>query len=118
MIHAEDRMQISCVEWFSYAYPKLAKLLHHSPNGGKRTAFEAKIFKAMGTRAGFPDLILLFPSGKYHALLIEMKTATGRQSKSQKEYQKLVEYAGYKYVICRSFDEFRKVINDYFCNKE
>ena len=35
MTHEEDQIQIACVNWFNLQYPKLALLLHHSPNGGK-----------------------------------------------------------------------------------
>jgi hypothetical protein len=87
--------------------------LHHSPNGGKRNAREAKRFKDMGTRPGFPDLILLYSASGYSYLAIEMKTPIGTQSDYQKDYQKLIEMTGAKYVICRSFDDFRREIKDY-----
>ena len=38
MRHIEDSLQKSCVSWFSLQYREYAKLLHHSPNGGKRNA--------------------------------------------------------------------------------
>lgn len=113
MRHEEDRLQMMCVRWFSLQYPRMARLLHHSPNGGWRTRAEAALFKAMGTRAGFPDLILLVPRGGFHALMIEMKTRRGRQSEEQREYQRLVEVMGYRYEVCRSFDGFRDIIEDY-----
>jgi hypothetical protein len=111
--HIEDDLQIACVNWFSYQYPKLEKLLHHSPNGGKRDAREAARFKTMGVRPGFPDLILLHPSNGYHFLCIELKTKTGKQSDYQKEYQKLVEAEGGKYVVCRTLEEFIAVVKEY-----
>ncbi len=52
----EDRLQIACVRWFRIQYPE--HLIHHSPNGGKRNAIEAKKFKDMGVVAGFPDLFI------------------------------------------------------------
>lgn len=115
MTHEEDQIQIACVNWFNLQYPKLALLLHHSPNGGKRTRFEAIQFKRMGTRAGFPDLILCFPSKDHHALFVELKTEKGRQQPSQIMMQRALEWAGYKYVICRSLDDFMKEVQSYFC---
>lgn len=111
--HAEDDLQMQCVRWFRLQFPKLARLLHHSPNGGRRDAREGARFKQMGTQAGFPDLILLVAAKGYHALLLELKTRTGRQQDSQKDYQKRVEEQGYKYVVIRSFDQFRETIKDY-----
>lgn len=113
MRHTEENTQMACVKWFAYAYPKLSPLLHHSPNGGRRNAREGARFKAMGTRKGFPDLALFFPSIPFHGLFVEMKTAHGRQQPSQKQWQQLAEWAGYKYVVCRSFDDFRTEIVKY-----
>lgn len=111
--HAEDDLQMQCVRWFRLQFPKLARLLHHSPNGGRRDAREGARFKQMGTQAGFPDLILLVAANGYHALMLELKTRTGRQQDTQKEYQQLVEAQGYRYVVIRSFDQFRETIKDY-----
>lgn len=111
--HAEDDLQMQCVRWFRLQFPKLARLLHHSPNGGRRDAREGARFKHMGTQAGFPDLILLVAANGYHALMLELKTRTGRQQDTQKEYQQLVEAQGYRYVVIRSFDQFRETIKDY-----
>ena len=113
MRHLEDSLQKSAVMWFDYQYPELKLKLHHSPNGGKRNAIEAAKFKQMGVRSGFPDLILLIPNKFYPFMGIELKTDKGRQSEQQKEYQREFESIGAKYVICRSLDEFMKVVTDY-----
>lgn len=113
MRHIEDSLQKNCVRWFSLQYREYAQLLHHSPNGGKRNAIEAAKFKAMGVRAGFPDLMLCIARQGYHALFIELKTAKGRQSENQKYYQYMLEEQGYRYVVVRNIEEFTEVINDY-----
>lgn len=113
MRHLEDFLQKACVQWFDLKYPKLKLRLHHSPNGGKRNAIEAAKFKQMGVRAGFPDLILLIPNRFYPFCGVELKTRTGRQSEHQKDYQKEFESIGAKYVVCKSLDEFIKVVTDY-----
>ena len=113
MKHEEEELQMSCVRWFGYRYPRYAMLLHHSPNGGFRNPREAGRFKAMGTRAGFPDLVLLVPRGVWHGLFIEMKSNAGKQTALQKEYQLMVETEGYRYEVARSFDEFMKIVGDY-----
>lgn len=113
MRHLEDNLQKMCVRWFGYQYPDLALLLHHSPNGGKRNAAEAAKFKAMGVRAGFPDLALYVARQGYYGLFIELKTAKGRQSEHQKYYQCVLEEQGYRYEVVRSIEEFIDLINDY-----
>ena len=118
MRHIEDSIQIACVKWFSLQYPKLALCLHHSPNGGKRNVREAARFKEMGTRPGFPDLFLMYPSNGFHGLFVEMKSPKGVQQHSQKRWQKMAEALGYKYALCRSLEEFRALILSYLSQRE
>ena len=113
MRHLENQLQKSIIQYWDLKYPKWKKRLVHAPNGGKRNAIEAAKFKKMGVRAGFPDLILLIPNKFYPFCGIELKIKTGRQSESQKAYQKEFESIGAKYVVVRSLDEFIKVVNEY-----
>lgn len=111
--HAEDDLQMQCVSWFRLQFPQLARLLHHSPNGGRRDAREGARFKQMGTQAGFPDLILLVAAKGYHALMLELKTRTGRQQDSQKTTRSASRSKGtgtWSFVL---FDQFRETIKDY-----
>ena len=105
--HPESKLQIQCVSWFKYQYPYLAPLFFAVPNGGSRDKREAAIMKAEGITAGVSDLILNIPAGKYTQLAIEMKDVKGTQSSAQKRYQRYAEAAGIKYIICKSFEEFR-----------
>ena len=113
MKHTEEDLQQTCVRWFELQHHNIAMLLHHSPNGGKRSAREGARFKKMGTRAGFPDLFLYLPVGGFHGLAIEMKTDKGRQQPTQKAWQQQLEEHGYVYKLCRSFDSFREIIDEY-----
>lgn len=113
--YLEDKLQIACKYWFDCQFPRLKLLLHHSPNEGKLMQHDrdgAKR-KAMGMRAGFPDFIFLHPNKFYSYLAIELKSAKGRQTEHQKEYQQSVENSGGKYVIVRSLEEFMDIVNDY-----
>lgn len=102
----ESRIQQACVRWFRYQYPQYARLLFAVPNGGARSATTAAILKGEGVVSGVADLLLLVPNSEYHGLCIEMKTRTGRQSDSQKEWEKAVTAQGYKYILCRNVDAF------------
>ena len=68
-----------------------------------------------GVTPGVSDLILLVARGGYNGLCIEMKTEakSSKQSETQEAWQKLVEAQGYKYVVCRSLEQFMSVINEY-----
>ena len=110
---SESQIQRACVHWFRIVHRDIEPLFFSVPNGGYRCATTARIMKAEGQRAGVADLILLVPRQGYCALCIEMKTRKGYQSEAQKVFQEKAEEYGAKYVVCRSLDEFQKVIRWY-----
>ena len=63
----------------------------HVPNGGKRRAIEAAIFKSLGVRAGASDL-LLWHRGKSFAL--ELKAEGGRATQAQIDFLSDMKKAG------------------------
>ena len=83
------------------------------PNGGRRYAVTGAKLKAEWVLPGVSDLILLKSNRFYGALLIETKTKKGVQRESQKEWEAKITADGYKYVVCRSLDDFIKVVTDY-----
>lgn len=114
----EHRIQCSCIKWYRLQYPHFCHNLFAVPNGGRRDEVTAGKLKAEGVMSGVADLILLKSNANYGALLIEMKTRTGHQSETQKEWQKLIERDGYKYVICRSLEDFIREVNEYLASVE
>ena len=114
-VPTEDEEQIAVMSWAALMegrYPEL-RLLHHIPNGGKRGKREAAVFKAMGVKAGVPDLFLPCAREGYHGLYVEMKALDGRPSKAQLEMLKALSGQGYRCVVCHGADEARRVIEDY-----
>ena len=93
--------------------PFEAGLLFSVPNGGARDAVTGARLKAEGVMAGVADLFLSIPNAQYHGLYIEMKTAKGTQSKSQRIFQQRVEAMGYRYAVVRSFEGFVALIREY-----
>ena len=124
--HREDTLHIGIVRAWSFYYCKYAHhfgietpeewrlLLHHSPNGGKRSESEAARFKAMGTRKGFPDLFLALPCNGYHGAFFELKSEKGKLSKEQEFYLALLKKQGYKTFETRSYDDFDNQLKEYF----
>lgn len=115
-IPTEDTEQAHIFEWAAWAsgkYPEL-DLMHHIPNGGKRSKSEAARFKAQGVKAGVPDIFLPCARGGYHGLYIELKrTKGGKISTAQKEWIDALRGQGYKVIVCYGFDEAREVIISY-----
>ncbi len=61
-------MQIALLTWAEFVtvgQHTLACWLAHIPNGGARSKAEAGILKAMGVKAGMPDLVLPIATSKY-----------------------------------------------------
>lgn len=113
MRHVESRTQSAAVKWFRLQYPEYSYLLISVPNGVATSASQGRILKAEGMVAGASDLLLLVPRHGYGCLCLEFKTKDGRQSESQKIWQRETEKVCNKYVIIRSFDQFRAVIEEY-----
>lgn len=109
----EHRLQSACVRWYRLQYPKMKHNLFSVPNGGKRDSVTGAKLKAEGALAGVADLILLKSNRFYGALLLELKTSKGRQSKSQKEWQHKITADGYKYVVVRSIEDFQREVKQY-----
>lgn len=108
----EHELQKHCVTWFKYRYPHLKALFFSVPNGGVRNKAEAGKLKAEGTNRGVADLILLLPNYYFHSLNIEMKAGSS-QSDDQKIYERACRASGSNYVICRSLDQFKNIIQEY-----
>ena len=109
----EHRIQCACVQWFRYQHPECRHNLFAVPNGGRRDKTTGAKMKAEGVLAGVADLILLKSNANHGALLIEMKTRIGRQADTQREWQRLIERDGYKYVVCRSLEDFIREVDTY-----
>lgn len=93
--------------------PRIAGAAFRSPQRRTPGRHHREEAQRRGSGTGVSDLLLLYPSGKYHALCVEMKTPKGRQSEVQKAWQRAVERAGYKYALCRSLDDFITTIEKY-----
>ena len=77
--HDEDAIQAAvCLHLSVRAVPGL--VWWHTPNGGTRGAAEAGRFKALGVKAGVPDLIAIH-NGRVFGL--ELKAPGGRVSPAQ-----------------------------------
>ena len=114
MRHLESGLQQACVGWFNLQYASYYGLLYSSLNGVYTTSSQARSAKAEGMVPGVADLTLSVARRGYHGLFIEMKAGSrGRQSEAQRRWQLKVEEQGYCYVICRSFADFKRVIDGY-----
>jgi hypothetical protein len=81
----------------------------HVPNSGRRSKAEAGAFKAMGVRAGVPDLLIWTPGGGHFA--IELKA--GRRavlSDAQVVWHSTLESLVHRVYVCRSVDDIERCL--------
>jgi hypothetical protein len=69
--------------------------------------------KAEGVKRGVPDIIVPFPQPGYTSLAIEMKFHPKKQSPEQKQYQAILEQAGWLYVLAYSCKEAILAVGQY-----
>lgn len=72
----------------------------HSAHGGA-------IADAQGRSSGVADLTWICPDNR--TIHIELKTEIGRQSKAQKQWQKMVEGRGHVYHLVRSLEQMQEI---------
>lgn len=103
----EDAIHLAVVRYLDLTLPKDA-LFWHTPNTFPTAKIQYHVkLKAMGRKAGIPDLLVLHGS----ALIgLEVKAPKGRQSKDQKVIQEQFETAGGHYHLVRSIDDVRAVL--------
>lgn len=79
----------------------------HPANGEARNPVTAARLKGMGVVPGVPDLVLIW---KGRAIGIELKTARGRVSPSQKAMAERWTLAGGLYHVCRSVEDVEEFL--------
>lgn len=117
----ESEIQQACFKWFRLQYPKMAQdgIMYHIANEGIRVGRQGWRMKREGLTKGVADICLAIPRQGYGALYIEMKRPktydhkATYQSPEQKAWQAACEKYGNKYVVCRSVEEFKEIIDDY-----
>lgn len=90
-------------------------LFYHVPNGGARSKAEAGAFKAMGVKAGMPDLIVVGPHLACDAtkmLALEVKAPKGRLSLAQNDAIAALAKCGIPTRVVRSIDEAEEALRE------
>lgn len=110
----ESDLQKSAMRYIRLAYPNVISfhVANEGISGAKGRVYGAKM-KAMGVLAGVSDIHILEPTKDYCGLFIELKTAKGRVSDSQKLFIERLRSKGYRAEVCRSFDEVQSLVDSY-----
>jgi hypothetical protein len=109
-IGSEDNFQKSVARYLD----SKGVLWFHCPNGGHRNVAEAAKLKAMGVKAGVPDVLIFEPRKGYHGFAIELKVAKNKRTEHQMEMQELFMSHNWKVITSYSLDEVIAEIDNYF----
>lgn len=90
------------------------KLIHSTPNAGKRSFAAANRMKREGMRKGFPDITVEYAAHGYRALFLEFKAVRGRISEEQVWWLRLLKKFGSAVFVVRSAEAAVKLVEDYF----
>jgi hypothetical protein len=105
---SEAQIQQECIVWFRNKYCRKDNGTRYAmfsvPN---EAGYKNKQFVSTGMLPGVSDTIVVL-NGK--VLFIEFKTATGKQSERQKDFEETVKALGHPYFICRNFKDFVFII--------
>lgn len=88
----EQRFHLAVAAYLDAVLDPRFTMWLHVPNGGARSPVEAGILKAMGVRAGWPDIMVVafveadFPTEAMNEIcLIELKRPDGKPSEAQRD---------------------------------
>lgn len=121
MNRPEEQAHRAIAQWLAVSLPR-GWLFWHTPNGGGRSAAEAGILKALGTRPGMPDLFILGPGSRLIAIEVkapahELKRGGVSQAKpriSEEQHRVIAQLAanGVPTLIARSIDDVESALRN------
>jgi hypothetical protein len=110
----EGQLQITVADWLQLIAPwgeaRSEFIWFHLANEGRRSRVAGEVLKRMGMRPGAPDLV--FVKG-WHVAFIELKSARGRQTATQRQFQSDCERIDVDYRVCRSLEEVAVALVDW-----
>lgn len=109
--NSEEKTQKTFVSWARSNNLEIAHL-----NNGSGNKLSRIRLSAMGCSAGAADILVfdkIPEKPEIRGIALEFKTKTGKQSNSQKSWQKRIESLGWKYYIVRTFNEAKSILNAY-----
>ena len=100
---SEEELHRAVADFLRHALRPHECLWFHVPNGGWRSDAEGGVLKALGVMAGIPDLLFVRPGAKLAA--IELKSAAGKTTCTQKAVALALGRLGVPVRVCRSIDD-------------
>jgi hypothetical protein len=104
----ENALHRACVELLRLYEARRLLTFTHPANGFWRTPAEAGIAKALGQRAGVPDLLVWAVGARHFA--VEIKSDRGRLSAAQAAWMDRMAHMGFRVHVCRSLEGLQAIL--------
>lgn len=112
MKYEEDNLLMAVVSYLRLQYPHI--LFTHIANERKASPQAGARLKKKGVVAGFPDLLIFQYSKRgYNGCAIELKIHPNKPTDSQKAVGKKLQDCLWQWYVCYTFEEAKKVIDNY-----
>lgn len=106
----EEALHLACVDYLKWQVATgVVDGFHHSPNQSSGPVQWLRKRKALGTAAGFPDLLVYLPGGAI--LHAELKAGRNTLSPDQKTWRERCERLGLPWVEVRDVTDLQAAIN-------
>jgi len=99
---SEVKIQSQIFQWHWNNYPEERGLLCYNLNNSANK-IQGNQNKALGLIKGRSDMVYYYNGT---AVMIELKNATGKQSKEQIQWEATIKKAGFQYIVMRSLEDF------------
>lgn len=106
----EHGIQVAIMQFLDRALPTSCYAFA-VPNGGNRSAITGAILKREGVKAGVADIVILRNPGL--CAMIEVKTAKGSLSNSQKAFRDWCAANGFPYAVVRGIGDVQAALLDW-----
>ena len=108
MNRPEEQLHRACADLLRLYEARGLLAFCHVPNGFGRTPAEAGIAKALGQRAGVPDLLVWLPGGRSFG--VELKAGKRPLSPAQQTWHATMAALGHRVSVCRLLEEVQAAL--------
>ncbi len=116
----ETQTQINTLIWLKMRYPDIRKTAIKITNEGARSRYTNNLFLEMGMYPGASDLLIAWPTKKYHGLFLEVKPdgfkfvpSNQKHTDKQRHFIEEMKLNGYWGEIGVGFDECTHILECY-----
>lgn len=120
LIPTEQQEQRALVKWLSY-HPIVHDLFCKIHNEGQRTPLQGFNLKLLGLRQGVSDLVIYYPTNRFHGLFLEVKRNKKYSNSemstptwlAQVKFLERIKGLGYEGQFCFGWEHGKLIIEKY-----